>query len=214
MYCAVAWCAVTVAHYCVCAHHTLCLVGGNAASPNPDFAAGALVGSNVHLERPLSPPLPPEVVFAGRASHVALASAIGKSHTCVLPTAMGYATLGAASLTSRFSVTEEAVNELFFSHRNSRDGTLPARSCDGQFDEEGWLWRAVLGQDTPPMPTTLADAFNARLDSDDSPVLLAVAPPGSGKSFGAWQLGTSRYVDLLDAVPTSCHRMMSGKRRS
>ena len=135
------------------------------------------------------------------------------TNVCVA-TVMSYATLGAARLTSRFSVTEEAVNKLFFSHQNSRDGTLPARSHDGQFDEEGWLWRAVLRQDTPPMPTTLADAFNARLDSDDSPVLLAVAPTGSGKSFGAWQLGTSRYVDLLDAVPTSCHRMMSGKRRS
>ena len=124
------------------------------------------------------------------------------TNVCVA-TVMSYATLGAARLTSRFSVTEEAVNKLCFSHQNSRDGTLPARSHDGQFDEEGWLWRAVLGQDTPPMPTTLADAFNARLDSDDSPVLLAVAPTGSGKSFGAWQLGTSRYVDLLDAVPTS-----------
>ena len=116
---------------------------------------------------------------------------------------MRRATLGRTYVNTRFRVTEEAVNKLFFSHRNSRDGTLPARLPNGQFDEEGWLWRAVLGQDTPPMPTTLADAFNARLDSDDSPVLLAVAPTGSGKSFGAWQLGTSRYVDLLNAMPTS-----------
>ena len=118
----------------------------------------------------------------------ALANA--KSQNVCVATVMCYATLGAARLTSRFSVTEEAVNKLCFSHQNSRDGTLPARSHDGQFDEEGWLWRAVLGQDTPPMPTTLADAFNARLDSDDSPVLLAVAPTGSGKAFGTWQLGT------------------------
>ena len=115
---------------------------------------------------------------------------------------MRRAALGRAGLNTSFSVIEEAVNKLFFSHRNSRGGTLPARSYDGQYDEEGWLWRAVLGGTTPSMPTTLADAFNARLDSDDSPVLLAVAPTGSGKSFGAWQLGTSRYVDLLNAMPT------------
>ena len=122
----------------------------------------------------------------------------------------------AAGLTNNFRVSPEAVNKAFFSHRNSRDGTLPTRSHDGQFDEEGWLWRAALGQDTPPMPTTLADAFKESLDHGDAKhrMLLAVAPAGSGKSFGAWQLGTSRYVDLLDAVPTSCHRMMSGKRRS
>ena len=106
-------------------------------------------------------------------------------------------------MASTFSVTNDDVNEVFFSPRNehSLGGKLPV-SSSGTFDDEGWLWKKVLGQPAPPMSTTLADALSWRLDHETTPLLLAVAPSGAGKAFGAWQLATSQWVDFLDAAPS------------
>ena len=108
----------------------------------------------------------------------------------------------AAGLASTFSLTND-VNEVFFSPRNEHvlGGKLPV-SSSGIFDDEGWLWKKVLGQPAPPMSTTLADALSWRLDHETTPLLLAVAPSGAGKAFGAWQLATSQWVDFLDAAPS------------
>ena len=106
----------------------------------------------------------------------------------------------AAGLASTFSVTND-VNEVFFSPRNEHvlGGKLPV-SSSGIFDDEGWLWKKVLGQPAPPMSTTLADALRRKLATTST--VIAVAPSGAGKSFGAWQLATSRWVDFLDAAPS------------
>ena len=107
----------------------------------------------------------------------------------------------AAGLASTFSVTND-VNEVFFSPRNEHvlGGKLPV-SSSGIFDDEGWLWKKVLGQPAPPMSTTLADALRRKLATTST--VIAVAPSGAGKSFGAWQLATSWWVDFLDAAPSS-----------
>ena len=47
-----------------------------------------------------------------------------------------------------------------------------------------------------------------------NPLFLVVAPSGAGKSFGAWQLGTIRHVDLLDANRNDKHSLFSLWRRT
>ena len=121
----------------------------------------------------------------------------------MLPPAMSKAAVQAAGLEgeTKFSVTAEDVRQLFFADDESHGGKVPIRAdSEGTLDEEGWLWRKVLGQAAPPMPTTFADRLHRRLETSSDPLLLVVAPSGAGKSFGAWQLGTRQYVDLLDAV--------------
>ena len=120
----------------------------------------------------------------------------------VLSPAMRTATLDCAHLTSQFSVTEKDVNDTFFLHERSHGGKVPINE-HGRLEEAGWLWSMVVNREAPAMPTTLADAFSYRLDTGSSEALLAVAPPGAGKTFGAWQLGMSRYVDYLDANPAN-----------
>ena len=119
----------------------------------------------------------------------------------VLPVAVQQATLQAAGLASTFSVTNDDVNGVFFSPRNehSLGGKVPV-SSSGTFDDEGWLWKKALGQPAPPMSTTLADALRRKLATTST--VIAVAPSGAGKSFGAWQLATSWWVDFLDAAPS------------
>ena len=115
---------------------------------------------------------------------------------------MRNATLKRAHLTSQFSVTGKDVNETFFSHERSHGGKVPINE-HGRLDEAGWLWSMVVNREAPAMPTTLADAFSSRLQEATTPVFAAVAPSGAGKTYGSWQLGMSRYVDLLVGIPSA-----------
>ena len=135
----------------------------------------------------------------------------------MLPPAMCKATVQEAELEgeTKFSVTEEDVRLLFFANDTSHGGKVPIRAgSEGTLDEEGWLWRKVLGQAAPPMPTTLADQLHRRIETSSDPLLLVVAPSGAGKSFGAWQLGTRLYVDLLDATRNGEQSLFSAWRRA
>ena len=105
---------------------------------------------------------------------------------------------------TKFRVTAEDVRRLYFTDDMSHGGKVPVRATSaGTIDEEGWLWKKVVGQAAPPMSATLADQLHERIECDSDPLFLVVAPSGAGKSYGAWQLGTRRYVDLLDA---SCNK--------
>ena len=113
---------------------------------------------------------------------------------------------------TKFSVTADMVRARFFKEANTHGGKVPVRSnADGTLDEEGWLWKEVLGQDTPPMSKKLACRLDDRIEGDDNPLFLVVAPSGAGKSFAAWQLGTIRHVDLLelDANRNNQHSLFS-----
>ena len=66
----------------------------------------------------------------------------------MLPPAMCKATVQEAELEgeTKFSVTEEDVRLLFFANDTSHGGKVPIRAgSEGTLDEEGWLWRKVLG---------------------------------------------------------------------
>ena len=134
-----------------------------------------------------------------------------------MPPAMTKETLAAAELSggTNFSVAAENVRELFFSHAKSHSGKVPVRANSvGTIDEEGWLWSKVIGRDAPPMSDTLARRLHHRIEHDSDPFFLVVAPSGAGKSFGAWQLGTLRHVDLLDANRNNKHSLFSAWRRA
>ena len=134
-----------------------------------------------------------------------------------MPPAMTKETLAAAELSggTKFSVTAENVRELFFSHAKSHGGKVPVRANSvGTIDEEGWLWSKVIGRDAPPMSDTLARRLHHRIEHDSDPFFLVVAPSGAGKSFGAWQLGTLRHVDLLDANRNNRRSLFSAWRRA
>ena len=162
----------------------------------------AVVGSTSDICRAPEPTFPPEAVLAGTARCGVNAVVTDDSQIHVLSPAMRTATLDCANLTSQFSVTEKDVNDTFFLHERSHGGKVPINE-HGRLEEAGWLWSMVVNREAPAMPTTLADAFSYRLDTGSSEALLAVAPPGAGKTFGAWQLGMSRYVDYLDANPAN-----------
>ena len=116
------------------------------------------------------------------------------------------AALKAANLTNKFSVTQDDVAKVFFRHDtcHSHGSKLPVCRDRGTITEEGWLWiKTAFGEEraVPKLSTKLADELRRWLAGGNSPMLLVVAPSGAGKSFAALQLGTRRYVDLLDAAP-------------
>ena len=116
---------------------------------------------------------------------------------------------------TKYSVTAEDVRVKFFTHAKSHSGKVPVKmNSRGTLDEEGWLWRKVVGQNAPTMSDKLARRLDARIQRDNNPSFLVVAPSGAGKSFAAWQLGTIRHVDLLDANRNDKHSLFSLWRRA
>ena len=134
-----------------------------------------------------------------------------------MPPAMTEQTRQAAGLSgeTKFGVTADMVRASFFNDANTHGGKVPVQSnADGTLDEEGWLWKEVLGQDTPPMSKKLACRLDERIKGHKNSLFLVVAPSGAGKSFAAWQLGTIRHVDLLDANRNDKHSLFSLWRRT
>jgi len=136
----------------------------------------------------------------------------------VMPPAMTEKVLVISDLTgeTKFRVTRHVVRRRFFIHAKSHHGKVPVKtnSAAGTLDEEGWLWCKVVKQGAPPMSDKLARRLHERLAHEVGPLLLVVAPSGAGKSFGAWQLGTLRHVDLLDANRNNQHSLFSEWRRA